>query len=76
MNDQLIAFAKSAILEHLTRNPQSADTLEGIHLWWIVWPDIQESVFVTAEALRQLQDENCIEMRTIGGRELWRLPQR
>ncbi len=75
MDDKLIQFAKSAITQHLSLHPHSADTLEGIHHWWISWPDIQESILVTAQALQRLQEENLIEMRTIGERELYRLPR-
>jgi hypothetical protein len=75
MDEKLIQFAKRAIIQHLRLHPHSADTLEGIHLWWITWPDIQESILVTAQALQQLQEENLIEMRAIGERELYRLPR-
>jgi len=74
MDEQSIQFAMNAIILHLRQHPQSADTLEGIHLWWIAWPDIQESIMVTAEALQRLQEARLIEVRIVGERELWRLP--
>lgn len=76
MDEQSIHFSMNAIIRHLRQHPQSADTLEGIHLWWVVWPDIQESILVTAEALRRLQEARLIEIRVIGERELWRLPRK
>lgn len=71
MDEQSIRYAMQAIVLYLHQNPQSADTLEGVHLWWIRWPNIQESVLVTAEALHRLQTAKQVESRTIGKRELW-----
>lgn len=75
MDEQSIQFAMDTIISHLKLHPQSADTLEGVHLWWVVWSDIQESILVTAEALHRLQDAQFIETRIVGERELWRLPR-
>jgi len=75
MDEQSIQFAMQAIVLHLQQHPQSADTLEGVHLWWVPWPNIQESRLVTAEALHRLQNAQRVESRTIGERELWRLPR-
>lgn len=75
MDEKLIQFAMTAIVLHLKSHPGSADTLEGVHQWWVVWPDIQESIFVTAEALHRLQEANLVEVRSVGERELWRLPR-
>lgn len=75
MDEQSIQFAMQAIVLHLRQHPQSADTLEGVHLWWVHWPDIQESILVTAEALYRLRAAQQVESRTIGERELWRLPR-
>ena len=73
MDETLIQFAMNAIMLHLRQNPQSADTLEGIHSWWILWPDTQESILVTAEALSRLQETGLVETLTIAEREIWRL---
>jgi hypothetical protein len=43
MEEELILFAMGEIRNYLKARPDSADTLEGIHSWWIRWPDIAES---------------------------------
>lgn len=73
MDEQSIQHAMQAIVLHLRQHPQSADTLEGVHSWWVQWPGIQESILVTAEALRSLQTAKQVESLTVGNRELWRL---
>lgn len=75
MDETLIQFAMNAIILHLNKNPLSADTLEGIHLWWIPWPDTEESIFITAEALNRLQEAKLVETRIIAEREIWRRPR-
>lgn len=73
MHETLIQFAMNAIILHLRQRPQSADTLEGIHSWWIPWPDMQESILVTAEALNRLKEAQVVETFVIAEREVWRL---
>lgn len=75
MNENLIQFAMQSIVLHLQQYPRSADTLEGVHQWWVQWPDIQESILVTDEALHRLQSVQQIESHTLGEREIWRLPR-
>lgn len=75
MDDALIAFAANAIREYLRQRPESADTLEGVHLWWIRWPEMQESPVVTETALERLEALGEVERVRIGGRMLWRRRQ-
>lgn len=75
MNENLIQFAMQSIVLYLQQYPRSADTLEGVHQWWVQWPDIQESILVTDEALHRLQNVQQIESHTLGDREIWRLPR-
>ena len=60
----------------LSGHPESADTVEGIHQWWIEWPGIAESISITSIALKQLEQTGQIERRSIGNQEIWRLPMR
>jgi hypothetical protein len=75
MGADLVQFAVNAIEAYLEAHPDSADTVEGVHQWWIQWPDIAESITVTAAALLQLQQAHRIDCRRIGNREIWRLPR-
>ncbi|MFD0726567.1 hypothetical protein [Lysobacter brunescens] len=72
MDRGLIEFAKDAIRRFLERRPEAADTLEGIHHWWIDWPGHAESQVVTEVALEQLHAEGLIEPLRIGNNVLWR----
>lgn len=75
MDDPLIAFAENAIREYLRERPESADTLEGVHNWWIRWPGMSESPAVTAIALERLEASGEVERVRIGDRALWRRRQ-
>ncbi len=75
MNENLVQFAADAIEIYLNAHPDSADTIEGIHQWWILWPDHAPLMVVTAAALAQLEQANRIERRRIGNLEIWRLPR-
>lgn len=75
MDDALIAFAANAIREYLRQRPESADTLEGVHDWWIRWPGIPESPALTGIALERLEASGEVERVQIGNRVLWRRRQ-
>lgn len=72
MDERLVAYAEQAIREFLERRPDSADTLEGIHRWWIDWPGLPESLVVTEVALERLQASGEIESFRIGNSVVWR----
>lgn len=74
MDPQLLEFAANAIREYLTQRPESADTIEGIHRWWIHWPGLAESPVVTQIALERLAAAGEIESFNIGDRVVWRRP--
>ncbi|WP_157669646.1 hypothetical protein [Chitinibacter sp. GC72] len=57
------------IRQHLQRHPQAADTLEGVHSWWLA---SQEPPAITEMALRQLQANGEVEALNICPRLLWR----
>jgi hypothetical protein len=71
-DEEIINFAMLSIRQYLTAHPDSADTAEGIHQWWISWPDLQESITVTIEALERLEKFGEVERVDIGNRRLWR----
>ncbi len=72
MDEQLVTFAESAIRDYLALRPDSADTLEGIHRWWIRWPGLAESPVVTQIALERLEATGEVEAVSVGNRILWR----
>ncbi len=72
MNDRRTSLIAEAILLHLERYPGSADTLEGICLWWIDFSSLGANLFSTQLALEQLEQEHRVERIMLGGRQLWR----
>ncbi len=72
MDEQLVVFAENAIRAYLALRPESADTLEGVHRWWIRWPELAESPVVTQIALERLVAAGEIESFNIGNHMLWR----
>lgn len=71
-DDHTIEYAITAIRRFLDERPDSADTLEGIHRWWIRWPHFEESAVVTLKALEQLEDMGEIHKLRLGTSILWR----
>lgn len=72
MNDNHVEYATSAIQSFLASRPDSADTLEGIHNWWIDWGELPESIAITEQALHQLKERGLMRSVVIGNREIWR----
>ncbi len=73
--DQPVPFAISAILLWLDAHPHAADTIEGIHQWWIIWPSCPAAMAVTEAALLQLEQSQQIERLRLGNRDIWRRPR-
>ncbi|WP_139798574.1 hypothetical protein [Andreprevotia lacus] len=71
-DDELVSTIAGHIRQYLAARPQSADTLEGIHQWWINWPTAPESPSVTLAALQQLEQAGVVMRVHVGGRDLWR----
>ncbi len=71
-DDNTIDYAISAIRSFLRERPESADTLEGIHRWWIRWPGLEESPLVTLTALERLEALGEVEQLRVGASVLWR----
>ncbi|MFB9992093.1 hypothetical protein ACFFLM_08990, partial [Deinococcus oregonensis] len=72
MDEDLIRFASNEIINHVNANPESADTVQGIHQWWIQWPNAAALPTVTRAALEQLELEGFLQRLVVGGREVWR----
>jgi hypothetical protein len=66
-------FAEAAIRDHLARFGNSADTLDGVHQWWIRWESFPDHISVTERALARLQASGLVECVRMGGGEIWRL---
>lgn len=69
----LVNSVADAIVAFLAAHPQAADTVEGIHQFWISYPgEVSLSVAVTLEALEQLEADGQLERVTLGQRTVWR----
>ena len=72
MNEQLVDFAVIHIRRRLESAPHSADTVSGIHSFWIEWPEPAPSQAITLEALERLEGDGLVERIALDTRELWR----
>jgi len=72
IEDNPIEYAVSAIRRYLVECPDSADTLEGIHSWWIRWPGLEESSLITLTALERLESLEEVEKIKLGASLIWR----
>jgi len=72
MDDKLVQAAVEAITSYLTARPAAADTVEGIHCYWIQWEDIPELVAVTEAALLHLEQTGFVKRTKAGKRDIWR----
>ena len=73
MNDELIEHVAAHIARYLERNPAAADTVEGVHAFWI---GALQSIDVTQAALEYLLEQGAIVNVPIGNRVLWRATRR
>ena len=72
MNDALLTQTAEAIKRYLARCPAAADTTEGVHHWWIDWPQLPPPLAVTQAALEQLEQQGWVIGMRSGNRTLWR----
>ncbi|HVK96120.1 MAG TPA: hypothetical protein VM571_15495 [Noviherbaspirillum sp.] len=72
MDEKLVLDVMAEIRDYLAARPDSADTLEGIHQYWLLWPNGQEAPAVTQAALDLLLEAGVVECVRYGGRVLWR----
>lgn len=71
-SDRVLRFPMSEITRKVQVNPEAADTLEGIHLYWIAWESYPEAIEVTQAALACLESQGVMEQFRIANRVLWR----
>jgi len=77
--DSQLKFAMGEIRYHLTVLPKSADTVAGIHNFWIRW-EVKPEIAVTTNALSLLKAEGLVEMienldeRSGKHSWIWRIP--
>ena len=68
-----IQSSMNSIRRHVEVHPNAADTLEGIHHYWIEWPTSQlPHISCTFVALTELETEGLMERFQFSNRELWR----
>ena len=72
MSDKLLLSRVAAIQRYLEARPASADTLEGIHHYWIRSRGEEETMDVTQAALDYLEVAGIIESGMANGRRIWR----
>lgn len=71
MNDQqMIAWAEQAIRQYLNQRPDAADTLEGIHCWWV--GEAVPSPALTSAALSSLEAQGVVVQSRKGRHTIWR----
>lgn len=68
-----VQFAIDAIAQYLLQHPDSADTVDGIHEWWIVWPHGTESILLTQAALERLEQDGVLQRSRVCHKDVWRL---
>ncbi|WP_414445182.1 hypothetical protein [Burkholderia sp. 22PA0106] len=73
MNDELVRHVADRIARYLEACPAAADTIEGVHRFWIDAHDAQESIDVTLAALESLRARGVVARVAIGNRTLWRV---
>ncbi len=72
INSTEVIFAVNSIERYLDDYPNAMDTLEGIHCWWIEWPNTPPDTSVTLMALEVLRKDGVVEQRRFGSKTIWR----
>ena len=67
-----IQTAMNSIRRYVEVHPNAADTIEGIHYYWIDWPTPLPHINCTFVALTELETEGLMERFPVANRELWR----
>lgn len=70
---EAVEFAVASIRSYLMERPQSSDTLDGVHSWWISWAEPVPTKSCTLVALKRLESEGVVEEVFLEGSSLWRL---
>lgn len=59
-HDEKIALLVQALINYFTRHPGAADSVEGIHQWWLERQGIQCSLHQVQEALEILYKKKTV----------------
>lgn len=62
----------AAITLYARSRPRAADTLEGVHRWWIDWDEGEQRIELTEQALLLLQARGLMTCVKVGSVNLWR----
>lgn len=74
MDSSSIESLCAAILAYLQRHPKSADTLDGIHAWWLP-RELALHSKLTEQALDLLVSRGEIECVSVGNSKIFRRQQ-
>ncbi|WP_115719784.1 hypothetical protein [Gallaecimonas mangrovi] len=73
MNDSdRIEHISAAILAYLAIRPQAADTVEGVHQWWVNWAGQEAPIHLTEQALETLAEQGKLQFKDVAGKRIWR----
>jgi Fe2+ or Zn2+ uptake regulation protein len=76
-DDVLVDELANEIREYLAKNPEAADTAEGILQWWIVQQRLLRGIPAVVRAIERLVDEGFLEeVKTADGRSIFRAARR
>lgn len=73
MTEPLVRDVADRLLAYLREHPRAADTLEGIHQWWLASPAPGMTPDITQRALELLEAEGRIERHAFIRCTVWRL---
>ncbi len=73
MTEPLVRDVADRLIAYLREHPRAADTLEGIHQWWLASPSPGVTPQITQRALDLLEAEGRIERHAFIRCTVWRL---
>lgn len=75
MNDALVQHVAALIAQYLQRRPAAADTVEGVHYFWVGAQGEELPLDIAQAALDLLLARGEVARVPIGNRVLWRAPR-
>ena len=73
MTEPLVREVAIAIAAYVAAYPRAADTVEGVHQWWLVPRAAEHTLQTTQLALEQLESEGLMERHVFLRGTLWRM---
>lgn len=67
-----VVEASNGIVAYLNRNPNAADTVSGVAIYWLGYPDYSFYLDVTNSALHCLKDRGVVTSVNFGAQVLWK----